>query len=188
MYVEFQTEVNGTNISHLTSANFVRLFDESDTSEDELNNDIEQYSVELEDLEVNGEEEIYEDVPDVDYRSLFVDHDTIVVPAKSQVFNEQFIGKNRWYSIRISNDRIPFIKYIAAYRTQPISKVTHIARVKEIVESPYDPNKKMIIFDGEARELSRYIPLGRNYQAMQSSRYTTLEKFTEAENVDELFE
>src|SRR5580693_849654 len=66
--------------------------------------------------------------------------DTIVVPAQQDGFDEVFIGENCWYAIRISGGMLSKIKYVAAYRTQPESKVTHYAPVARI--EPYGEEGK----------------------------------------------
>lgn len=63
--------------------------------------------------------------PDIDADEL----DTIVVPAREDGFNEEFLKNNRWFAIRISSAMIDKIKYIAAYQVAPVSGITHIAEV-----------------------------------------------------------
>ncbi|HEY5550526.1 MAG TPA: hypothetical protein VIK52_01455, partial [Opitutaceae bacterium] len=53
--------------------------------------------------------------------------DTIVVPAQKDGFEQVFLGENRWYQIRIHSSMVPRIKYVAAYRTVPVSSITHVA-------------------------------------------------------------
>ena len=113
--------------------------------------------------------------------------DTIVVPAKLSGFKEVFLGEDRWYSINISNDRIPYLKYIAAYQSQPVSAVTYVARIASIEVSPYNPTKKMVIFDGAAKQLRRPIPIGDDYAALQGPRYTNHTKLNSARTTDDLF-
>ena len=60
--------------------------------------------------------------------------DTIIVPAKKDGFEETFLSEDCWYAIRISGGMLDQIKYIAAYRTQPVSAITHYAPVP--VSSP----------------------------------------------------
>ncbi|MBF0698659.1 PIN-like domain-containing protein, partial [Streptococcus danieliae] len=45
--------------------------------------------------------------------------DTIIVRARKNGFKKVFIGENSWYSVRINEDRIPFLRYIAVYQTTP---------------------------------------------------------------------
>lgn len=111
--------------------------------------------------------------------------DTIVVPAKKDGFYEVFIGENCWYAIRISGGKIPQIKYIAAYQSQPISAVTHYAPVERI--EPYgESGKYKLVFSEPAKEIGP-IPYGDVPSGfMQGSRYTTIEKLLAAKKVTDL--
>lgn len=167
LFNTMKIEINNINsvtvINHLTSSEFVEQFNSSKLTKKEIEDDLKMYTN--------------------DYSN----EDTIIVPAKEEGFNKVFLGENKWYSIRILNERIPYIKYIAAYQTAPISAVTHYAKVENIVDSPEDPNKKMVIFEGEAKELDIPIRLGNNWSVMQSSRYTKFEKLFDVTDLDELF-
>jgi hypothetical protein len=66
--------------------------------------------------------------------------DTIIVPAQPDGFEKAFLGDNCWYAIRIARGMLPKIRYIAAYRTQPESKITHYAPVSSI--EPYGEQGK----------------------------------------------
>jgi len=80
------------------------------------------------------------------------EHDTIIVPANPDGFEETFLGENCWYAIRISGGMQKKIKYIAAYRTQPDSKVTHYAPVASI--EPYgEEGKYKLIFAEPAKPI-----------------------------------
>ena len=111
--------------------------------------------------------------------------DTIIVPAQQEGFQATFIGKNAWHAIRISGGMIPKIKYIAAYQTQPISAITHLAPVARI--EPYgDAGKYRVVFSEPAKEIGP-VPLGKMPSgAMQGPRYTTLTKLKMAKNVGDL--
>ena len=76
--------------------------------------------------------------------------DTIVVPAREDGFQEVFIGKKQWYSIRIGAAMKDRIKYIAAYQVAPISGVTHIAEVQDI--KPYEDSGKYIVYFKDSPE------------------------------------
>lgn len=67
--------------------------------------------------------------------------DTVIVPAQQQGFQKTFLGENCWYAIRIAGGMMPKIKYIAAYRTQPESAITHYAPVSSI--EPYGEGRKI---------------------------------------------
>lgn len=112
--------------------------------------------------------------------------DTVVVPAQEEGFQETFIGEKCWYAIRISGGMINKIKYIAAYRTAPVSAITHYAPVERI--EPYgDSGKYRLVFSEPAAEIAP-IPFGDAVTgSMQGPRYTRLEKLLRAKSVSELF-
>jgi hypothetical protein len=116
------------------------------------------------------------------------DRDTIVVPAKEEGFNSVFIGKDSWWAVRISQQHIPKIKYIAAYQVAPISAITHIAEIHEIV--PYqDSGKYLVNFKGKAKKLDNVVRLkeGKVGSQPQSARYTSYDKLMSAKYVHELW-
>ena len=111
--------------------------------------------------------------------------DTVIVPAQHEGFQKVFLGENAWHAIRISGGMLPKIKYIAAYQTQPVSAVTHLAPVARI--EPYgDAGKYRLVFSEPAKEIGP-IPLGKTPSgAMQGPRYTTLAKLHSAKTVADL--
>jgi hypothetical protein len=78
--------------------------------------------------------------------------DTVIVPARQEGFDEVFIGQNCWYAIRIAGGMLDKIKYIAAYRSQPNSKVTHYAPVASI-ERYGEEGKYKLIFAEPAKPI-----------------------------------
>ena len=110
--------------------------------------------------------------------------DTIVVPAKKEGFENVFIGENCWYSIRIRDERIPQIKYIAVYQVAPVSSITHLAEVEKIIPSDKDPKKYKVIFKASAEEI-RSIPLGEKSK-IQGPAYCICDHLKTAKNIDEL--
>ena len=115
------------------------------------------------------------------------DVDTIVVPAQEEGFQTAFIDSNAWWQIRISVSMLDKIKYIAAYRTAPISAITHVAEVDRI-EKYKDTNKYILYFKGSAKEIP-HIELDKNRKgiAPQASRYTNYEKLMSAKCLSEVF-
>ena len=117
------------------------------------------------------------------------DLDTIVVPAQEEGFKETFLGENRWYQIRIHSSMIPRIKYIAAYRTAPVSAITHIAPVRTI-ELWKDSSKYVLNFSEPAKEIPpiKLVPKPQGtVKAPQAPRYTSHQRLTKATNLDEAF-
>jgi len=111
---------------------------------------------------------------------------TIVVPAQKDGFEDVFIGENCWYAIRISGGMLPKIKWIAAYQSQPISAVTHVAEVASI--EPYgEAGKYKLIFKGQAEKLPHPIPYAdAPLGSMQGPRYTNIETLRTAHSVVDL--
>ena len=112
--------------------------------------------------------------------------DTIVVPAQKEGFDKVFIGENAWYAIRISGGMLPKIKYIAAYQSQPISAITHVAPVATI--EPYgDSGKYKLIFTEPAKPIGPIPFADAPSGLMQGPRYTTYERLIKAKKVADLF-
>jgi hypothetical protein len=111
--------------------------------------------------------------------------DTIIVPAQKDGFANVFLGENAWYAIRISGGMISKIKFIAAYQSQPISAITHVAPVARI-EPHGDSGKYKLIFSEPAKPIGP-IPFGDAPSgSMQGSRYTTYEKLMKAKTISDL--
>jgi hypothetical protein len=114
------------------------------------------------------------------------ERDTVVVPAWEDGFQETFLGENCWHAIRISGGMLHRIRFIAAYRTAPVSAITHYAPVDRI--EPYgDHGYYRLIFSAPAKEIPP-IPFGNAISGtMQGPRYTNLKKLLAAKSVAELF-
>lgn len=122
--------------------------------------------------------------PDIDADEL----DTIVVPAREDGFNEEFLKNNRWFAIRISSAMIDKIKYIAAYQVAPVSGITHIAEVDRI-EKYKDTNKYIVFFKKETTKKISKISLGKKKgMAPQAPRYSSHETILTAKTLDDLWD
>ncbi|MBX9721666.1 MAG: hypothetical protein K2X81_09745 [Candidatus Obscuribacterales bacterium] len=109
--------------------------------------------------------------------------DTIIVPARKEGFEKVFLGENCWYAIRLRENRISQIKWIAGYQVAPISAITHIAEVREIV--PYqDSGKYLVQFKGPAKEI-KPIKMG-NRSKIQGPAYCEHDRLQNAKSVDDL--
>lgn len=115
------------------------------------------------------------------------DIDTIVVPAQEEGFQSAFIESNAWWQIRISVSMLDKIKYIAAYRTAPVSAITHVAEVDRI-ERYKDTNKYIIYFKESAKAIP-HIELDKDKKgvAPQASRYTNYARLMSATKLSEVF-
>ncbi|MGE0174339.1 MAG: DUF4268 domain-containing protein [Oligoflexales bacterium] len=111
--------------------------------------------------------------------------DTVIVPGRKDGFDKVFLGEHCWYAIRLRKDRIPQIRYIAGYQVAPVSAITHIAKVKDIV--PYaDSGKYKVIFEEPARKI-KPVPIG-NTSKIQGPAYCEYSKLGVANTIDDLFQ
>lgn len=111
---------------------------------------------------------------------------TVVVPAQQDGFEKVFLGERCWWAIRIAGGMLPKIKYIAAYGTQPASKVTHYAPVASI--EPYGEEEKYKPIFAETAKPIGPIPFADAPQgSMQGPRYTTFAKLQKAKKRMDLF-
>jgi len=114
------------------------------------------------------------------------DLDTIIVPAREDGFNEEFLKNDRWFAIRISGAMIDKIKYIAAYQVAPISGITYIADVDRI-EKYKDTNKYIVFFkSGTVKKLNK-VALGKKKLAPQAPRYSSYKAIAIAKTLDDLW-
>jgi hypothetical protein len=67
-------------------------------------------------------------------------------------FSKEFLGRNRWYAIRISKSVLPRLKYIALYVTSPTCQITHYGRIRAI--KPWrDSGKYIVLLRGKAKRI-----------------------------------
>lgn len=114
---------------------------------------------------------------------------TVVVPAREDGFEEEVIGKNRWYSIRIHASMLDKLKYIAIYQVAPVSAITHYAEIASI-DKWEDTNKYVLYFKDTAKAITP-IPLdkemGKKGLAPQAPRYTSFDKLIKAKKLSQVF-
>ena len=116
-------------------------------------------------------------------RQRLAESDTIIVPAREDGFNVEFLGNNRWYAIRIGAAMKDRIKYIAAYQVAPISAVTYIAEVQEI--KPYqDTGKYMVIFKNSPEKVKE-LKVKDSSKTPQGPVYAKYADLKKAEFLDE---
>ena len=113
--------------------------------------------------------------------------DTIIVPAREDGFNEEFLKNDRWYAIRISGAMIDKIKYIAAYQVAPISGITYAAEVDRI-EKYKDTNKYIVLFKtGSVRKINKVVLGQKKGLAPQAPRYSSYKTIVSAKSLDDLW-
>ena len=112
--------------------------------------------------------------------------DTIIVPAREDGFNEEFLKNDRWFAIRISGAMLDKIKYIAAYQVAPVSGITYIAEVDRI-EKYKDTNKYIVLFKpGTVKKINK-VALGKKKLAPQAPRYSSYNAVLSAHTLDDLW-
>jgi hypothetical protein len=113
--------------------------------------------------------------------------DTIVVPARSEGFQEVFLSENCWYAIRIHSSMIPKIRYIAVYQVAPVSAMTHVTEVAAI-EPWKDTQKYCVNFKGPAQKIGPIsLVSGGRVTAPQNIRYTSFARLQKAKSLDDVF-
>jgi len=172
-----------------------------DHSTDELENVLSQLTMDTDILEFqtfeNGNDKIYKYNPfNADLVEItesgktlikLEDVNTVVVAAREDGFEEEFMNKNRWFAIRIHASMLDKIKYIAAYQVAPVSAINYYAEIAKI-EKWNDTNKYILYFKDKAIKIEP-IELDKNKKgiAPQAPRYTSFEKLKKAKVMSELF-
>ena len=116
-------------------------------------------------------------------------YNTVILSSKDRGFEETFLGEQEapcWYPCMIDEKRYPHLEYIAVYRGDPISAITHYAPIKEIKFSS-ERGCKVCYFDGEPRELPNKIPLGsKNNAYFRGAKYATFDSLLRATVADDI--
>jgi hypothetical protein len=112
--------------------------------------------------------------------------DTVIVPAQKEGLERVFLGQHVWWTIRIGGDTLPRIKYVAAYQSQPISAITHVATVASI--EPYGEDGKFkLIFAEPAKQIEPIPFANAPAGSVQEPRYTTYARLMAARKIADLF-
>ena len=114
------------------------------------------------------------------------DQDTLVVVGDDEGFNRVFLGENRWWAVRIASNRIEHLKYIAIYRTAPVSAITQYAHVLSV--QPWQGSRKSVVnFRGQAIPIGPISHIKGYLCGMQSPRFTCLAKLQSATTLQDVF-
>lgn len=117
--------------------------------------------------------------------------DTIVCPARDEGFESAFLGQRAWWAIRIREENIPKLRYLAMYRVAPTSAITHYAAIERI--EPYvgadEPEGKFrIVLKGDPLTLAKPVGIGKNTNLKpQAPRYAALAEILKAKSLDDVF-
>ena len=118
------------------------------------------------------------------------DLDTIIVSSRPGGI-EFFITKGYWENIRISDNKIKNIKYIALYQAiteKKINKLGKINKIEKYVVSPYKPPKYRIFFTLLDIEVNVILDDTKNRKlVIQSPRYTNFDHLLKCKTLSELF-
>lgn len=110
-------------------------------------------------------------------------------PARAKGFKEVFLGKNRWYAVRMSAAMIPQIKYIAMYETKPYSGIRWIGYVQDI--KPFEVSDRFEIILREREELDNPLRLTPDETkkgiAPMGPRYTKMELLRKVKKLSDIF-
>jgi len=194
-------KINSAHAKWLEQALIKRVVEAGRSKVENGNNPLEPTISESERAEMNVFlTEIYQTLPLVGLRAFEIPRtvatptsqpvknarDTIIIPAQEEGFRDVFVGENQWYAIRIAGGMLDKIKYIASYRTAPISAVTHIAPIERI--EPFgEEGKYKLVFSEPAKELDEKLVFDLKPGSMQSPRYTSYERLTSAKKMSDLF-
>lgn len=129
------------------------------------------------------------DLNDLIDKAQFEKFDTVVLSSNGRGFEETFLGEIEekcWYPCKISEAREENLRFIAIYRGQPESAITHYAKIKEF---KYNDEKgcKVCYFDGEPISLPNKILLGKKDSVFFiGAKYTKLESLLNAKKADDI--
>jgi hypothetical protein len=117
--------------------------------------------------------------------------DTLVCPARDEGFESAFLGQRAWWAIRIREENIPKLRYIAMYRVAPTSAITHYGEIERV--EPYtgtdEPQGKFrVVLKGDPVVLPHPVGIGKNaHLKPQAPRYAALAEILKAKSLDEVF-
>jgi len=167
-----------------------------DQSSSDLENVLSQLTMDTDIIEFktfrNGSDSIYQYTPELTESKQSninpEDLDTLVVAAKEEGFEREFLGNNRWFAVRIHSSMLDRIKYLAAYQVAPISAITYYAEVSKI-EKYNDTNKYILYFKNPPAQLKPPLLLDKDKKgtAPQGPRYTSFDRLIKSKKLSEIF-
>lgn len=116
-------------------------------------------------------------------------NNTVIFSSTGRGFEETFMGEAEspcWYPCNCNSERLDALKYIAIYRSTPLSAITHYAKIKDIT---FDVERSCYVchFDGEPIELPNKVGLGNKPGCFfRGPKYTSIESLLNASTADEI--
>ena len=115
------------------------------------------------------------------------EYDTIVSPCSEDGFERAFVNAKAWWAVRIGQNTIPKLKYLAVYEAAPVSAIRAYARITSIEPYPDKPGYYKINHDGNIQYFEQPIKLGKTPNlSLQGSRYYKLEVMLSSRTLAEL--
>lgn len=112
------------------------------------------------------------------------EYDTLVCPAHQDGFESEFLGRNRWYPIRVSKSVQDRLKYVAIYVTNPTCQITHYGKVRNI--KPYrDSGKFMVHLSGKPKRIGPIVHSPGF--SMQGPRLALMSRLVQARTLRDAF-
>lgn len=114
------------------------------------------------------------------------DFDTVVCAAFEDGFKRAYLENNAWWAIRLSQEAREKLKYLAIYEKAPVAHIKHYAEIERI-ESYKDTGKFKVYLKNKKTIKPIGLGTGKQGEAPQAPRYTTLEKLLSAKSVSTLW-
>lgn len=117
--------------------------------------------------------------------------DTVIVPARdNDDYRENFFLQRKWCNVRILEEKLQCMRYLAVYVGAPTSGITHVAQIANYQKDPENPSRFVIHFSDTPQPLPNIVVAGDPAAAagMRSCRYTAIDILRRAHTIQELFE
>lgn len=117
--------------------------------------------------------------------------DTLIVPARDNAaYREDFFVRHVWSNVRVVEEKLQCMRYLAVYVGAPTSAITHYAPIGSYRKDPQNPGRYSILLEGNPQPLPQRVEAGDPGAAagMRSCRYTAFYLLCRARSLQDLFE